>query len=89
MSKGLNPKPYINPKATIEMRVSEINRLNELVERDEAMAIVAKEWEYEGEKRTSYYCPSCTNFLFGENSTSAYEFCPFCGQRLDVTNIQF
>lgn len=89
MSKGLNPKPYLNPKAEIVMRVSEINRLNELVERDEAMPIVEEEKEdFAGEQFASYFCPACRKRLMGNLTYEKdINFCKYCGQRIDVENI--
>lgn len=74
--------PDLNPFVEMpRMRVSAVNRLNELIKRDRAMAIVKVDniTDY-----TYYKCPVC-GMTFSEQST--YHFCPKCGQRMDMDTI--
>lgn len=82
MSKA---EAYINPRATFELRVSEINRLNELIERDEPKPIVKEDKEYQGTTWTKYLCPVCGQDI-GEYGAKNNDFCYKCGQRFDKDN---
>ena len=74
--------PTLNPFVELpRMRVDTLNRLNELIKRDQAMPIVKDgrdEWDRNEKK---YACPSCGSRIYED-----YNFCPACGQRLDVNN---
>ena len=60
----------------IKVTTDEVTRINMLLSRDEAKAIV-KKGEYGVE-----YCPTC-----GRVTISGYDYCPKCGQRLDHQNV--
>lgn len=63
------------------MRVETLNRLNELIKRDQALPIVKDgrdEWDRSEKK---YACPSCESRVYKD-----YNFCPYCSQRLDTEN---
>lgn len=63
----------------IRLPLSEVNRINELIERDTAKAIRQDE-KYE----SLTYCPTCKAFIM-----DSYLFCSKCGQRLDQSNKEF
>lgn len=65
------------------MRVDTLNRLNELIKRDQALPIVKDGYdEWDGhEKHKKFACPSCECRTYED-----YNFCPYCGQRLDTEN---
>lgn len=70
--------PYIEaPK----MKVSEVNRLNELIKRDRSLPIVKDGYDEWGRNEEKYACPTCGCRVYED-----YDFCPYCGQRLDTYN---
>ena len=72
-------KQFLNPKATFELRVSEINKLNDLIARDEAMAVI------DDNDGVWYKCPACKK-LAGKYENKSEQFCRYCGQRFDTGN---
>ena len=70
----------LNGTVNINLSLSKVNYLNELIERDRAKALV--EYTF-NDGTTSLRCPICERFITG----TPYAFCPDCGQRLDIENI--
>lgn len=64
-------------KGSMDIRLSldEVNKVNELIERDTVKA------EKADGKYDLTYCPVC-----GSVTINSYVFCPKCGQRLDHEN---
>ena len=64
-------------KGSMDVRLSleEVNKINELIERDTAKA------EKADEKYDLTYCPVCNSVTI-----NSHVFCPKCGQRLDHDN---
>ena len=64
-------------KGTMDVRLTleEVNTINDLIERDTAMAVVADD-KYDIE-----YCPVCGGVVIRTD-----QFCDKCGQRLDQEN---
>lgn len=62
------------------MRVSAVNRINELIEK--AMPKPMKKLEYRDGKHADL-CPSCDGTLLEK-----WNYCPRCGQRVDRTNYE-
>lgn len=64
-------------KGSMDVRLSldDVNKINELIERDTAKAIV------EDKKYDLCYCPKCNKVLLPSDL-----FCHSCGQRLDRDN---
>lgn len=73
--------PFVEPP---RMRVSAINRLNELIERNKPKAVRKYEYETSGIE-PSYLCPNCGEPILAD--VHSYEFCHHCGQRVDKDNI--
>lgn len=65
------------------MRLSEVNAINDLIDRNMAKAVVREENEYQ-EKGYTDKCPVC-----GEVLIDRQVFCDLCGQRLDRENVEF
>lgn len=79
-----NPIPTLNPFVDMpRMRVDAINRLNELIKRNEARPMIAR--FIKELNKTKYYCPVCEAYIVDAEN---YKFCPKCGQRLDTDNIE-
>lgn len=76
---GRKEKHMNKLKGSVDVRLSldEVNRINELIERDTAKAIVQKKI---GDTIIEC-CPYCGKMQF-----SKYNFCAECGQRLDHEN---
>ena len=82
-AEKVEPIPELNPFVDMpRMRVDAVNRLNELIQRDNAMAIVKKSHDVMG--HTWYECPVCGKTIY---NTEGDNFCRICGQRLDTENI--
>ena len=64
-------------KGSMDVRLSleEVNRINELIERDTAKAVIADE------KYDLTYCPVCKAIPLSTDT-----FCRRCGQKLDQEN---
>ena len=75
----------INETMQVRMTLEEANKINELLKRDELVAPILEEWEYEGEKKRRYRCPSCNASYY----STVPHFCSECGQRLDTENVAF
>ena len=76
--------PALNPFVEMpRMRVDAVNYLNELLERDKAMAIVKV--HYDITDHDSYRCPLCNGIVDEDRDN----FCRTCGQRIDRENIAF
>lgn len=75
-----NEMPKLNPFVELpRMRVDALNRLNELIERNTPKPLVKAgndEWDRTEQK---YTCLSCESRVYED-----YNFCPYCGQRLDT-----
>lgn len=69
--------PFVEPP---RMRVSTINRINELI--DKAYPKPMKKLEYRDGKYADL-CPSCDRTLLEK-----WNYCPRCGQRVDRTNYE-
>lgn len=67
------------------MRIDAVNRLNELIKRDNAIAPIRKEYEIDGETKYSYECPICKMTV---GYSVVHNFCYDCGQRIDTENFQ-
>ena len=65
----------------IKVSVEDINHLNGLIDRDEAMPILVKRYNYVSNEFANELCPKCKRLV-----VSSYSFCPGCGQRLDWEN---
>lgn len=67
-------------KGSVDVRLSldDVNKINELIERDTAKAITQQKIG----KTTIERCPYCGKMLFGKAN-----FCGECGQRIDTDNI--
>lgn len=72
----------LNPKVSVEFSLSNLNRINELIERDTAMAVIEK--VYSTSPDNYYLCPKCEEVLIRE-----VNFCHRCGQRVDQDLIEF
>lgn len=79
MSKDLMA---LNPKVSVEFKLSDLNRINELIERDTAMAVIEK--TYSTSYGNYYLCPKCELMLVSEAN-----FCHRCGQRVDMELLGF
>lgn len=74
----------LNPFAEMpRMRLSEVNAINDLIERNNAIAVVRVENKYH-QRGYIDHCPVCNQVLLEEQT-----FCTDCGQRLDRENIAF
>lgn len=74
----------LNPFAEMpKMRLSEVNAINDLIDRNTAKAVVREENEYQASGYTDK-CPVC-----GELLIERQVFCDLCGQRLDRDNVEF
>ena len=67
------------PILDVRLSLEEVNKINELIERDTAKAITQ---EKVGET-TLEYCPTCHSLMLTGDT-----FCRKCGQRLDADNIK-
>ena len=74
----------ITAKATVELTVEQVNKINELIARDKPQPIVEKVLENFGNK-TIYLCPTCGRALGRIDHEDP--FCRGCGQHLDTYNI--
>lgn len=84
-----NGVPILNPFVEMpRMRVNAVNRLNEIIQRDNAMPIKQREYSKPllGEKYY-YLCSNCDKPLGA--ITENTHFCKNCGQRIDKTNLAF
>lgn len=72
----------LNPKVSVEFSLSNLNRINELIERDTAMAVLER--AYSTSLGNYYLCPKCELMLVSEAN-----FCHRCGQRVDQDLIEF
>lgn len=84
MSNGLTER-FLNSERPIDLKVRELCRLIELIERDEPKPIVKKDNEYQGTAWTKYLCPVCGQDI-GEYGAKNNNFCYKCGQRFDKEN---
>lgn len=75
----------INETMQVRMTLDEANLVNELIKRNEPMAIKAK--TYDDNDKTYYYCPVCSKCIGFTDSID--QFCGACGQRMDTENIEF
>lgn len=66
--------PFVEPP---RMRVSAVNRINELIEKSYPKPM--KKLEYR-DGTCADLCPNCERVIFAD-----YEYCPKCGQRVDRT----
>lgn len=84
---GADVIPELNPFVDMpRMRVSAVNRLNELIKRDNAMPL-KQSGELLSNGGTYYLCPRC-DYPFWTISRNKH-FCEQCGQKLDVNNLAF
>ena len=85
---GADVIPELNPFVDMpRMRVSAVNRLNDLIKRDNAMPIKRKsDYSVNEEERFYYLCPNCDKAFW---TIEGRQFCDACGQRLDVNNFAF
>ena len=67
----------IRGMADIKLSVEQINELNELIVRDEALPVIPDKTEPEKWS----FCPQCRRLLNHEDN-----FCRECGQRVDTDN---
>lgn len=75
--------PTLNPFVDMpRMRVSAVNRINKLIDRDEPKLLKPLE------HADGYECPNC-GAGFGEFAPRVYKFCYECGQRFSATEIDF
>lgn len=84
-----NEVPMLNPFVDMpRMRVSAVNRLNEIIQRDNAMPIRRVEYSKPmlGDKYF-YVCSKCDKPLGA--LTDNTHFCKNCGQRIDKSNLAF
>lgn len=71
----------IDGKVNVTLSIEEVNYYNELEERDEAKAVVKKEYKTISHD-PSYLCPACKTITIEGD-----KFCRECGQRIDRSNI--
>lgn len=71
----------LNPKVSVEFKLSDLNRINELIERDTAMAVIEK--AHSTSISNYYLCPKCEEVLVRDSN-----FCHRCGQRVDQDLIE-
>lgn len=69
--------PFVEPP---RMRVSAINRINELIEKAEPKPM--RKLEHSDDTSTPL-CPRCESVL-----VPLSEYCPNCGQHIDTTNYE-
>ena len=69
----------IRTMVDIKLSIEEINHINELIVRDEALPVIPDKKEPEKWCR----CPKCKELMA---RTIDRKFCTHCGQRLDVEN---
>lgn len=69
----------IRSMVDLKMSIEEINYINELIVRDEALPVIPDKNEPEKWAK----CPKCRGLL---SRTIDKHFCPVCGQRVDVEN---
>ena len=69
--------PFVEPP---KMRVSTINRINELI--DKAEPKPTKKFEYR-DGSCADLCPRCDKTM-----VNGWEYCPRCGQHLDTENYE-
>ena len=78
--------PALNPFVDMpRMRVDAVNRINELIERNNKMAIVQADIS----GYLAYECPRCKKILPKFSGSLDYNFCHHCGQRLMTDTIAF
>ena len=74
----------INETMQVRMTLDEANLVNELLKRNEPMAMKAEAYtNSDGETKDYHYCSVCGHFVGIEN---VHAFCPECGQRQDKQN---
>lgn len=86
---GASVIPELNPFVDMpRMRVSAVNRLNDLIKRDAAMPIKKSDYSttVNGEERYYYLCPRCNKAFW---TLTGRQFCDNCGQRVDAETIAF
>ena len=67
------------------MRMDAVIRINELIERNNEMAIVQADIS----GYLAYECPKCKKILPKFSDNLDYNFCHNCGQRIDTSTIAF
>lgn len=72
---------WINPFVTFKLRVSEVNKINYLVERNTPKPIVKDGYDDFDSTEKKFACPHC-----GERIHDDENFCKWCGQALDTEN---
>lgn len=67
----------IRSTVTINLTIEQVNEINELIVRDEALPVIP----YKDEPEKWSCCPQCRRLLNHEDN-----FCRECGQRVDTDN---
>lgn len=80
MSKSLNER-FLGTKQTVELSVAEINKIIELLDRDEPKPIVKDGHDAWNEGEKKYACSACGRRVYDDEN-----FCKWCGQRFDTQN---
>ena len=76
--------PTLNPFVEFpKMRVDEVNKLNELIERNVALPVAERKYQIDPTDK-KYECPVCGRGIVNIEDDN---FCRKCGQRLDTENI--
>lgn len=74
----------LNPMVTLELRLSKVNTINALLERDKAKLLNP----FETNETLGYMCPICGT-IFAEHAINEYKFCYNCGQRFSERELWF
>ena len=75
---------WINPFVEFKLRLSEVNRINKLIDRAEPKPIERDGLDAWASDEKKYCCPTCKNRVWLDDN-----FCKACGQALDTQNIAF
>lgn len=74
--------PTLNPFVEMpRMRVSAVNRLNELIEKNTPKPMVKHKY-FDGTIGSK--CPRCNGIIL----PNEFSYCPYCGQRIDTENYE-